>query len=63
VGHISYIFSGEFPGGPVVKTPHFQGKGTEVIPGWETKIPYAVQGSQKKKVCSVLLSSYVILSK
>ena len=47
--HISYIVSGEFPGGPVVKTPHFQGKGTEVIPGWETKIPYAVQGSQKKK--------------
>ena len=47
--HISYIFSGDFPSGPVVKTLHFQGKGTEVIPGWETKIPYAVQATPKKK--------------
>ena len=37
----------EFPGGPVVKTPCFQGKGHGLIPGQGTKIP---QGQKKKKM-------------
>ena len=38
-----------FPGGSVVKTLSFQRRGTGLIPGPGTKIPHAVQHSQKKK--------------
>ena len=38
-----------FPGGSVVKTLSFQCRGTDLIPGPGTKIPHAVQHSQKKK--------------
>ena len=37
----------DFPGGPVVKTPHFQGRGMGSIPGQGTKIPHAMQHGQK----------------
>jgi len=35
----------EFPGGPAVRTPSFHCRGTGSIPGWENKIPHAVQPS------------------
>ena len=39
-----------FPGGPVVKTPHFQCKGMGSISGQGTKIPHAMwQGQSIKK--------------
>ena len=34
--------AGDFLGGPVLKTA-FQCRGMGLIPGWETKIPYASQ--------------------
>ena len=41
----------DFPGNPVVKTPHFQCRGMGSIPGWGTKISHAVRvGKKKKKV-------------
>ena len=46
------ITEGDFPGGPVVKTPHFQCRdagGAGVIPGRGTNIPHAARCSQKKK--------------
>ena len=40
----------DFPGGPVVKTPHFQCKGMGSISGQGTKIPHAMwQGQSIKK--------------
>ena len=39
----------DFPGGPVVKTPHSQCRGAGLIPGQGTKIPHASQRGQKKK--------------
>ena len=42
-----WAFSGAFPGGPVVKTPHFKAGGAGLLPGQETKIPHAVQHGQK----------------
>ena len=30
----------DFPGGPVVKTPHFHCRGMGSIPGWGTNIPH-----------------------
>ena len=40
----------DFPGSPVVKTLHLSNAGgTGFIPGWRTKIPHAVQHSQKKE--------------
>ena len=38
-----------FPGGPVIKTPHFQCRGMGSIPGWGTKIPRASAARPKKK--------------
>ena len=40
---------GDFPGGPVVKTPSLHCKGHRFIPGQGTKIPYATQCGRKKK--------------
>ena len=40
---------GEFPGDPVVRTPHFHCRGHGFHPWRETKIPHAAQCSQKKK--------------
>ena len=34
---------GNFPGGPVVKTPPSNAKGAGSIPGWWIKIPHALQ--------------------
>ena len=39
----------DFPGSPVVKTPHFTAGGTGSIPGQGTKIPHAVWRGQKKQ--------------
>ena len=39
----------DFPGGPVVKTPHFQCRDTGSSPDQGTKIPHAVQCGQKLK--------------
>ena len=39
---------GDFPGGPVVKTLCFQGRGTGSTPGWGTKIPNAAWHGQKQ---------------
>ena len=34
----------EFPGSPVVRTPHFHGRGgLSLIPGWGTRVPQAVK--------------------
>ena len=37
----------EFPGGPVVRTPHFHCRGPGSIPGQGTKILQATRHSQK----------------
>ena len=39
----------DFSGDPVVKTPCFYARGTGLIRGQGTKIPYAAQHSQKLK--------------
>ena len=39
----------DFPGDPVVKTPHLQSRGMGSIPGRGTKILHATQCGQKKK--------------
>ena len=44
-----YVKKLNFPGGPVVKTLHFQCRGTGSIPGPGTKILQAMQQGQKKK--------------
>ena len=44
--------TGDFSGGPVVKTPCFHSRGMGLIPGQGTKIPHTVQHGQtlKKKI-------------
>ena len=37
----------DFPGDPVVKTPHSTASGVGSIPGWGTKIPHATQPKNK----------------
>ena len=44
--------TGDFPGGPVVKTLRFHCRGVGAIPGQGTKIPHAARHSQKKKKLS-----------
>ena len=39
----------DFPGGPVVKTPHFHCRGVGSTPGRGAKIPHAARCCQKKK--------------
>ena len=39
----------EFPGGPVVRTQGFHGRGPASVPGRGTKILQAMQQSQKKR--------------
>ena len=39
----------DFPGGPVIKTPHFQVVDVDLIPGQGTKILHAAWHGQKKK--------------
>ena len=48
--YINYILekSRDFPGGPVVKTLHFQHRGHEFNP-WSGKIPYALWPKNKIK--------------
>ena len=41
-------FYWNFPGNPVVNTPHFQGRGTGLISSWGTKIPHATWHTQNK---------------
>ena len=41
-------FYWNFPGNPVVNTPHFQGRGTGLISSWGTKIPHATWHRQNK---------------
>ena len=48
-GRAQWSTWGDFPGGPVVKTPSFHGKGSGSIPAQGTKIPKAARGSQEKK--------------
>ena len=43
----SKMLNWDFPGGPVVKTPHFQCKGCNLILDQGTKILHAAQCSQK----------------
>ena len=38
-----------FPGGPVIKNPPSNAGDTGLMPGWGTKIPYAVEYGQKLK--------------
>ena len=40
----------QLPWHPMVKDPHFQSRGTGSIPGWGTKIPYAMHCSQYDSV-------------
>ena len=40
---------GEFPGRPLVRTPHFHCRGHRLIPGWGTKIPHADQPKKERK--------------
>ena len=37
------------PGGPVIKTPHFQCREHGGIPGWGAKIPRAIRQKKKKE--------------
>ena len=46
------VSSGDFPGGPVVKTSCFQCRWHKFDPWWETKIPYARAVWPKKKKSS-----------
>ena len=39
----------DFPGCPVVKTLLSNAGAVSSIPGWGSKIPHVMQGSQKKK--------------
>ena len=39
----------DFPGGPVIKTPHFHCWGHGFNPWWGTKIPHVALCGQKKK--------------
>ena len=48
----------DFPGGPVLKTPHFQCIPGQGVPCWGTKIQLAVWLSQKKK--SMLKNNFSI---
>ena len=43
------LTQGEFPGGQVVKTLHFQCRGYGFIPGQGTKIPHGKAKKQTKK--------------
>ena len=53
----------DFPGGPMVKTLHFQCRGTGLTPSWRTKIPYAACHRQKKKdKLSVMLCNKILIS-
>ena len=40
---------GDFPGDPVVKTPHFHCKEHRLIPGWGTKILYVLWPKKRKQ--------------
>ena len=40
---------GDFPGGPVVKTPGFHCRGQRFDPGWRTKTSHALWCGQKIK--------------
>ena len=40
---------GDFPGGPVVKTPHFHSRGTGSVPGRGTKILHAAWPKKKNR--------------
>ena len=40
----------DFPGCPVVKTLLSNAGAVSSIPGWGSKIPHVMQGSQKKKI-------------
>ena len=46
-----------FPDCPVVETLCFQCRGFSSIPGWVTKIPHAMGGSQNKNSCHLPSSS------
>ena len=48
--HSSIIYSRDFPGGPVVNTLCFQGRGMGLSPGRGAKIPHAVWSGQKIKL-------------
>ena len=37
---------GDFPGGLVIKTLHFESRGVNSTPGWGTKIPHIVRHTQ-----------------
>ena len=39
----------DFPGCPVAKTLPSNAGGVSSVPGWGSKIPHVMQGSQKKK--------------
>ena len=49
VQHLNKTNNWEFPGSPVVRTPHFHCQGWGLIPGWGTKIPQIAWHGQKKK--------------
>ena len=40
----------DFPGGPVVRTPHFHSQGLGLICGWGTETPQAAWCGQKNKI-------------
>ena len=48
----------DFPGCPVAKTLPSNAGGVSSIPGWGSKIPHVMQGSQKKKITKVWDSKY-----
>ena len=43
------VIKSTYSGGPVLKTPVSTVGGTSSVPGWETKIPHAIQ--LKKEIC------------
>ena len=48
--HCLSELSRDFPGGPVVRTLASRAGGVGSIPGWEAKIPYALQPKEKKNI-------------
>ena len=49
INHYQEVTGGEFPGGPVVRTPRFHRQGLDWISGWGAKILQAARCDQKKK--------------
>ena len=55
------VIKSTYSGGPVLKTPVSTVGGTSSVPGWETKIPHAIQ--LKKEICFLNKEIYKLKKK